>query len=86
MKIIKTLLRDIFLIELTVFTDPRGFFFESFNQEKFSTLVNREINFVQDNYSSSAKNVLRGLHYQIRQPQAKLVRAIQGDKIGRAHV
>ena len=69
---------DVFLIEPKVFADPRGFFFESFNQQQFAAAIGREIHFVQDNHSRSAKDVLRGLHYQIQQPQGKLVRVVQG--------
>lgn len=61
-----------------MFGDERGFFFESFNQAKFEAAIGRQVNFVQDNHSRSAKNVLRGLHYQIQQPQGKLVRVVQG--------
>lgn len=70
---------DVVLIEPKVFGDERGFFFESFNQKKFEEVVGRKINFVQDNHSKSAKNVLRGLHYQIQHPQGKLVRVIAGE-------
>lgn len=70
---------DVFLIEPKVFGDERGFFFESFSQEKFEAAIGRPVAFVQDNHSRSAKNVLRGLHYQIRQPQGKLVRVVQGE-------
>ena len=70
---------DVVLIEPTVFGDERGFFFESFNHAKFLAAIGRHITFVQDNHSRSAKNVLRGLHYQIRQPQAKLVRVVRGE-------
>lgn len=70
---------DVVLLEPKVFSDERGFFFESFNQKIFNALMGREITFVQDNHSLSAKNVLRGLHYQIEQPQGKLVRVIQGE-------
>jgi len=70
---------DVFLIEPKVFADDRGFFFESFNQKQFETAIGRKINFVQDNHSHSVKNVLRGLHYQIQQPQGKLVRVVQGE-------
>lgn len=69
---------DVFLIEPKVFADDRGFFFESFNQQQFETAIGREIHFVQDNHSHSVKHVLRGMHYQIRQPQGKLVRVVQG--------
>jgi dTDP-4-dehydrorhamnose 3,5-epimerase len=62
-----------------VFGDDRGFFFESFNQAKFEAAIGRPVSFVQDNHSRSVKNVLRGLHYQIQQPQGKLVRVVQGE-------
>jgi len=70
---------DILLIESTVFEDERGFFYESFNQREFEKIAREKVNFVQDNHSRSVKNVLRGLHYQIRQPQGKLVRVILGE-------
>ena len=70
---------EVVLIELKVFGDARGFFFESFNQRQFEDLLGREVHFVQDNHSRSAQHVLRGLHYQIQQPQGKLVRVIQGE-------
>ena len=70
---------DVILLEPTVFGDDRGFFFESFNQRRFEEIVGRKVNFVQDNHSRSAKNVLRGLHYQIQQPQGKLVRVVHGE-------
>lgn len=70
---------DVVLFEPTVFGDERGFFFESFNQAKFEAAIGRQVNFVQDNHSRSVKNVLRGLHYQIQQPQGKLVRVVQGE-------
>lgn len=70
---------DVFLIEPAVFGDARGFFFESFNQAQFEAAIGRKVNFVQDNHSRSAKNVLRGLHYQIQQPQGKLVRVTKGE-------
>ncbi|MDX2346883.1 MAG: dTDP-4-dehydrorhamnose 3,5-epimerase [Legionella sp.] len=69
---------DVLLIEPNVFGDDRGFFFESFNQKQFEAATGEEIQFVQDNHSRSAKNVLRGLHYQIKQPQGKLVRVCSG--------
>jgi len=69
---------DVVLFEPRVFGDDRGFFFESFNQAKFEAAIGRGVNFVQDNHSRSARNVLRGLHYQIQQPQGKLVRVVQG--------
>jgi dTDP-4-dehydrorhamnose 3,5-epimerase len=78
MKIIPTTISDVLIIEPNVFGDERGFFFESFNERRFSELTGREVDFVQDNHSRSVKNVLRGLHYQIQSPQAKLVRVVQG--------
>jgi dTDP-4-dehydrorhamnose 3,5-epimerase len=79
MQIIKTAIPDVFIIEPKVFGDNRGFFFESFNQTVFNRLVNADVAFVQDNHSRSAKSVLRGLHYQIQQPQGKLVRVVSGE-------
>ena len=70
---------EVVLIEPNVFGDERGFFFESFNQARFEAAIGRSVQFVQDNHSRSAKNVLRGLHYQIQQPQGKLVRVVQGE-------
>lgn len=70
---------DVILFEPKVFGDDRGFFFESFNQRRFEEAVGKPVNFVQDNHSRSVKNVLRGLHYQIRQPQGKLVRVVEGE-------
>lgn len=78
MKAIQTTIPDLLILEPKVFGDDRGFFFESFNRLKFAELTGRDVDFVQDNHSHSAKNVLRGLHYQIQHPQAKLVRVIQG--------
>jgi dTDP-4-dehydrorhamnose 3,5-epimerase len=79
MKAIPTSHPDIFIIEPTVFGDERGFFFESFNAKKFKELTGVSAEFVQDNHSRSAKNVLRGLHYQIQQAQGKLVRVTAGE-------
>lgn len=79
MKITPTAIPEVLVIEPKVFGDERGFFFESFNQAKFEAAIGRQVNFVQDNHSKSAKNVLRGLHYQIQQPQGKLVRVVQGE-------
>lgn len=70
---------DVVLLEPKVFGDDRGFFLESFNQAKFEGAIGRQVAFVQDNHSRSVKNVLRGLHYQIQQPQGKLVRVVQGE-------
>lgn len=70
---------EVILFEPKVFGDDRGFFFESFNQLRFEEAVGRPVGFVQDNHSKSTKGVLRGLHYQIQQPQGKLVRVAQGE-------
>lgn len=78
MKVTPLAIPDVVLIEPQVFGDERGFFFESFNQAKFTTALGQPQNFVQDNHSRSAKGVLRGLHYQIKQPQGKLVRVVRG--------
>ena len=78
MKIIPTPLKDLFIIEPAVFADNRGFFFESYNANKLQE-AGLHYNFVQDNHSLSLKNVLRGLHYQIQEPQGKLVRAVSGE-------
>lgn len=78
MKSIQTAIPDLLIIEPKVFGDARGFFFESFNRRRFAELIGRDVDFVQDNHSRSVKNVLRGLHYQIQQPQGKLVRVTQG--------
>jgi dTDP-4-dehydrorhamnose 3,5-epimerase len=69
---------DVILFEPKVFGDDRGFFFESFNHARFEEAVGRPVKFVQDNHSKSVKGVLRGLHYQVQQPQGKLVRVVQG--------
>jgi len=79
MKIIPTTIPDVLIIEPTVFGDARGFFFESYNARQFQTLTGIAPHFVQDNHSRSARNVLRGLHYQIRQSQGKLVRVTAGE-------
>lgn len=79
MKVTPTRIPDVLIIEPKVFGDDRGFFFESFNQKAFNEAVG-EIIFVQDNHSKSAKNVLRGLHYQLPpKAQGKLVRVVQGE-------
>ncbi len=80
MKVTPLAIPDLLLIEPQVFGDDRGFFFESFNQERFEKAVGKKINFVQDNHSKSVKGVLRGLHYQLPpKAQGKLVRVIQGE-------
>jgi dTDP-4-dehydrorhamnose 3,5-epimerase len=78
MKVIPTAIPDVLLIEPKVFGDARGFFFESFNQKAFNAAIGLKLDFVQDNHSRSARGVLRGLHYQIQQPQGKLVRVVRG--------
>ncbi|GHA06318.1 dTDP-4-dehydrorhamnose 3,5-epimerase [Oceanisphaera arctica] len=79
MNVIKTTIPDVLILEPKVFGDERGFFFESFNQQQFEQAIGRKVNFVQDNHSRSTKGVLRGLHYQIKQPQGKLVRCSLGE-------
>lgn len=78
MKVITTKVADVLVIEPKVFGDERGFFFESFNQRTFNAATGTDQSFVQDNHSRSAKGVLRGLHYQVGQPQGKLVRVVRG--------
>lgn len=78
MNVIATALPEVFILEPKVFGDARGFFFESFNQRAFNEATQTHFNFVQDNHSRSARGVLRGLHYQIQQPQGKLVRVARG--------
>jgi dTDP-4-dehydrorhamnose 3,5-epimerase len=80
MKVTPLSIPDVLLIEPKVFGDDRGFFFESFNQNKFEEAIGQKINFVQDNHSKSFKGVLRGLHYQLPpKAQGKLVRVTQGE-------
>lgn len=78
MKTTRTAIPDVLILEPRVFGDARGFFFESFNQKVFKEATGLDVNFVQDNHSRSTKGVLRGLHYQIEQPQGKLVRVVRG--------
>ena len=78
MKVTATKIPDVLIFEPKVFGDARGFFMESFNSKVFDEAVGRHVEFVQDNHSRSAKGVLRGLHYQIQQPQGKLVRVSSG--------
>jgi dTDP-4-dehydrorhamnose 3,5-epimerase len=78
MNVVRTEIADVLILEPKVFADDRGFFFESFNQRVFEAAAGRPVTFVQDNHSKSKKNVLRGLHYQVEQPQGKLVRAVSG--------
>lgn len=79
MKITPCAVPDVLLLEPRVFGDDRGFFFESFNQRAFNQATGLDLHFVQDNHSRSARNVLRGLHYQVVQPQGKLVRVTSGE-------
>ena len=80
MKVTPLAIPDVLLIEPKVFGDERGFFFESFNQQRFNEVTGLDLQFVQDNHSKSAKNVLRGLHYQLPpKAQGKLVRAVAGE-------
>jgi dTDP-4-dehydrorhamnose 3,5-epimerase len=78
MNVTTTAIPDVLIIEPRVFGDARGFFMESFNQRAFNEATETSMTFVQDNHSRSAKGVLRGMHYQVGQPQGKLVRAVRG--------
>jgi dTDP-4-dehydrorhamnose 3,5-epimerase len=78
MKVTPTDLPGVLVLEPKVFGDARGFFLESFNQRVFNEATGLDVQFVQDNHSRSAKGVLRGLHYQLQQPQGKLVRVVRG--------
>jgi len=78
-KVTPTAIPEVLVIEPKVFGDDRGFFFESFNAKAFEQATGLKRHFVQDNHSKSAQHVLRGLHYQIKQPQGKLVRVVQGE-------
>lgn len=73
-----TAIADVLMLQPKVFGDSRGFFFESFNEQDFAQASGLNVKFVQDNHSRSAKGVLRGLHYQLQQPQGKLVRVVRG--------
>lgn len=79
MKVIPTAIPEVLILEPKVFGDERGFFYESYNQRVFREATGLDVHFVQDNHSRSAQGVLRGLHYQIRQPQGKLVRCTLGE-------
>jgi len=70
---------DVVLLQPKILGDDRGFFFESFNHRNFEAAIGRHVQFVQDNHSRSAQHVLRGLHYQVNQPQGKLVRVVKGE-------
>jgi len=79
MRATPTAIPDVLVIEPKVFGDERGFFYESYNEKAFYEATGLDVRFVQDNHSKSARNVLRGLHYQVQQPQGKLVRVVQGE-------
>lgn len=79
MQIVETTIPDVKIIEPKVFGDQRGFFFESFNERQWRELTGLDVRFVQHNHSKSGANVLRGLHYQIQNPQGKLVRVVAGE-------
>lgn len=79
MQVTRTAIPDVCVIEPKVFGDSRGYFFESFNQRNFDESLGLTLSFVQDNQSRSARGVLRGLHYQVKQPQGKLVRVLSGE-------
>ena len=78
MKATPTAIEGVLILEPKVFGDSRGFFMESYNRRTFADLTGLAVDFVQDNHSRSARGVLRGLHYQLRQPQGKLVRVAAG--------
>ena len=79
MQVTPSVIPEVLLLEPRVFGDARGFFFESYNRRAFAGATGIDVEFVQDNHSRSARNVLRGLHYQLRQPQGKLVRVTLGE-------
>ncbi|MDH4479843.1 MAG: dTDP-4-dehydrorhamnose 3,5-epimerase [Rhodoferax sp.] len=79
MKATPTAIADVLKIEPRVFGDERGFFYESFNARNFAAATGLDVNFVQDNHSKSARGVLRGLHFQVQNPQGKLVRVVAGE-------
>lgn len=78
MEVIKTRLKDCIIIKPKVFEDARGYFMESYNFQRYSREANLNVEFVQDNRSASVKNVLRGLHFQVKKPQGKLVSVTKG--------
>ena len=79
MKVTRTAVPDVLVLEPKVFGDERGFFLESYNKRTFQTATGLDVEFVQDNHSRSVRNVVRGLHYQILRPQGKLVWAVIGE-------
>lgn len=78
MNVLPTEIPEVLILEPRVFGDERGFFMESYNEQVFAEKTGLQVKFVQDNHSRSVKNVLRGMHYQIQQPQGKLIRAVVG--------
>lgn len=78
MKVLQTAISGVLTLQPRVFEDERGYFFESWNAREFTRAVGQDVGFVQDNHSHSKQNVLRGLHYQVKQPQGKLVRVGRG--------
>jgi dTDP-4-dehydrorhamnose 3,5-epimerase len=78
-KLIRTDIPEVLILEPRVFGDERGFFFESYNKRTFREATGLDVEFVQDNHSRSKRGVLRGLHYQVRQPQGKIIRVIAGE-------
>lgn len=79
MKVVRSAISDVLILEPKVYGDERGFFFESYNEKVLAEMAGITAHFVQDNHSRSTINVLRGLHYQVKQPQGKLVRVIAGE-------
>lgn len=79
MQAIPTAIPDVLLLEPKVYGDMRGFFYESYNEKVFNELTGADVCFVQENHSRSVRHVLRGLHYQVRHPQGKLIRVVQGE-------
>lgn len=79
MQAIPTAIPDVLLLEPKVYRDARGFFYESYNEKVFSELTGADVCFVQDNHSRSVRHALRGLHYQVKHPQGKLIRVVQGE-------
>jgi len=79
MRALATAVEGVLVLEPKVFGDERGFFFESWNRRAFAEAIGREVEFVQDNHSHTARGILRGLHYQVGQPQGKLVRVVAGE-------
>jgi len=79
MRVTRTEIAEVLILEPRIFADARGFFLESYNRRAFQAATGVDVEFVQDNHSRSLKNVLRGLHYQIRSPQGKLVRVTAGE-------